>query len=373
MTATSNMSPFTVLGSYSTHASTTTDSGGAWSLGIPGGVGAGATVCVSAAVPGSSVATGANAGAGGGTGNGTAIADGTTVAVGGVAYTYSRSAQRLRFAAPAGGTATLSFGQVPGSTFGAAGNRQGAATTPVDHPHNFVAGTSGSLMLGIAVESANASSANASWSGTIHADPGCSGKVQSGAAQLYPGGTTIPVVQGQTVCVVVREVAPAGTDNGTINQTTVWATLGFSNASPTLSASYTLVDTTTVGNSALVLLKEVRNVTTGGAWGTSNQARSGQVLEYRVTYTNTTTSPMTKVTIGDSAPAYTVFQSAAAGTVPGDLGACTMNTPANPAPAAAVDCATVQPVGGTGAIRWLFDGRLNPGASGDVGFRVKVE
>ena len=157
------------------------------------------------------------------------------------------------------------------------------------------------------------------------------------------------------------------------NQTTVWATLGFSNASPTLSASYTLVDTTTVGNSALVLLKEVRNVTTGGAWGTSNQARSGQVLEYRVTYTNTTTSPMTKVMIGDSAPAYTVFQSAAAGTVPGDLGACTMNTPANPAPAAAVDCATVQPVGGTGAIRWLFDGRLNPGASGDVGFRVKVE
>lgn len=287
--------------------------------------------------------------------------------------TSNRAAQRLRFTAPVGGTATLSFGQVPGSTFGAAGNRQGAANTPVDHPHNFIAGTSGNLALGIAVESANANSANASWNGTIHADPGCTGKVQSGAAQLYPGGATTPVVQGQTVCMVVREVAPAGADNGAVNQTTVSATLNFANANPSLSASYTLVDSTTVGHSALVLLKEVRNVTTGGAWGTSNQAKPGQLLEYRVTYTNTTTSPMTKVTIGDSAPAYTIFQSATAGVVPSDLGVCTMNTPANPSPATAVNCAAAQPVGGTGPIRWMFDGRLNPGASGDVGFKVKVE
>jgi hypothetical protein len=66
---------------------------------------------------------------------------------------------------------------------------------------------------------------------------------------------------------------------------------------------YTLVDSTTVGNSALSLFKEVRNVTTGGPWGADNQAKSGQVLEYRVTYTNTVTTPMKNVVVMDSVPA----------------------------------------------------------------------
>lgn len=147
----------------------------------------------------------------------------------------------------------------------------------------------------------------------------------------------------------------------------------FTNASPALSASYTLVDNTTVGNSALVLLKEVRNLTTGGTWGTSNQAKSGQLLEYRVTYTNTTKSPMTKVSIADTVPAYTTFQSATVGAVPNDLGTCTMNTPANPAPATAVACTTLQSTGGTGSLRWMFDGKLDPAATGDVSFKVKVD
>lgn len=166
---------------------------------------------------------------------------------------------------------------------------------------------------------------------------------------------------------------PANADNGAVNQATVKAMLTFTNASPALSASYTLVDNTTVGNSALVLLKEVRNLTTGGTWGTSNQAKSGQLLEYRVTYTNTTKSPMTKVSIADTVPAYTTFQSATVGAVPNDLGTCTMNTPANPAPATAVACTTLQSTGGTGSLRWMFDGKLDPAATGDVSFKVKVD
>ena len=146
------------------------------------------------------------------------------------------------------------------------------------------------------------------------------------------------------------------------------------NANPGLSATYTLVDSTTVGNSALSLFKEVRNVTTGGPWGADNQAKSGQVLEYRVTYTNTVTTPMTNVVVMDSVPAYTVFQAATASApTPLGLGSCTKNTPANAVPAPAVGCAALQTPGGTGSLRWMFDGVLNPQATGSVGFTVKVD
>jgi uncharacterized repeat protein (TIGR01451 family) len=301
------------------------------------------------------------------------VPDGTTATAGGVAYTYSRPLHRFSFAAPAGGTATMNFGEVPQSSFGAAGVRQSASNTPVVYAHNFVAGTGGTLVLSIAGEATNPASPGSPWSGLVYADTGCTGALQPGAAQLYPGSATTAVVQGQTVCLIVREQVPANADSGTINQTTVKALLTFAAATPALSATYTLVDSTTVGGGALTLAKEVRNLTTNGAWSANNQARSGQVLEYRVTYTNVTATPVTKVVVDDTVPAYTSFQSAGAGTIPAALGNCTMNTPQNPVPAAAVGCSATQPAGGTGPLKWTFDGSLNPGATGELRFQVRVD
>ena len=108
-------------------------------------------------------------------------------------------------------------------------------------------------------------------------------------------------------------------------------------------------------------------------WGVSNQAKSGEVLEYRITYTNNSAAPLTKVILNDAVPAYTTFHSATAGPVPTGAGSCTMNTPVNPLPAAAVPCSPQQTGSGTGTLQWAFGGTLSPTATGFVQFRVLVD
>ena len=58
--------------------------------------------------------------------------------------------------------------------------------------------------------------------------------------------------------------------------------------------------------SALELKKEVRNVTQNGTFGTTNKAKSADTLEYRITYTNNGTTPITGLKLADATPNYTV-------------------------------------------------------------------
>ncbi|MBP7566490.1 MAG: DUF11 domain-containing protein, partial [Burkholderiaceae bacterium] len=346
------------------HASTTTDATGNYSLQIPGAVSAGTPVCVVAVVGAGQLATGAGSGS-------TALPSGSATTVSGTSFTYTRASQQVAFNAPASGSVVLSFGQVPVSTFTQASSQQGAPGEQVVHAHRFTAGTGGSVVFSL-VDAPTP--ANAGWSGHVYADTGCTGTVQGGATQLHPGATAVAVTQGQQYCVVVAQPVPSNAGEGHTNTSTVSAALTFTNAAPALSASYTLVDTTTVGSSELKLVKQVRNVTQGVAtFGASNQARPGDELEYRITYTNTSLQDVTQVVISDTTPAYTTFKEALAGTTPAALGSCMKNTPHNAAPQPAMSCATAQTAGGTGTIQWEFSGTLAAGATGEVTFRVTVD
>ena len=69
--------------------------------------------------------------------------------------------------------------------------------------------------------------------------------------------------------------------------------------------NYTRTDTTTVGAAAgagLTLAKTVRNVTQGGAAGTTGTARPNDVLEYTITYTNTSAGPVSAIVVTDATP-----------------------------------------------------------------------
>lgn len=186
------------------------------------------------------------------------------------------------------------------------------------------------------------------------------------------------VVAGQKVCIYVEEFVPATVANGSKNDVTVQAAFTYTNASPSLSASYTLHDMATVGSSTLDLKKEVRNVTqdtiAGSTnWGVSNLAKSGETLEYRVTYTNNATGAVYDLKVADTTPSYTTFVSALPDVTPGTL-TCKKTTPANPAPAnATVPCTDVQTVGGRGSIDFIYSGALAGGASGSILYRVKVD
>ena len=340
-----------------TYGTTTTDGNGAWGISIPSSVTTGSPLCLSASVPSSYLATGASA-------SGTALPSGTATTVGGISYTYTRSSQQVSFTAPASGTATLNFGMVPISTLTGNAAQQGIAGGSVSYAHTFTAGTGGS----VSFSSTNTSTPSiAGWNNVLYTDSGCTGTRQS-SATLINGPVT--VVQGQVYCFISQVSIPAGAANGNSNVTGITASLGFTNASPSLSASYSNTDTTTVGSSALSLVKEVRNVTTNGNFGTSNKAKSGEVLEYKITYTNNSASPMTSVVISDNTPGYTTFQSATAGSTPTALGSCTKKTPTN---TAGSTCSSSDTAGGTGTVEWAFSGKLDPGETSYVLFQVKVE
>ncbi|QFZ83586.1 DUF11 domain-containing protein [Variovorax paradoxus] len=344
-----------------------TDASGSYSLSVPTGTATGVAMCVEETNPGTRISTGASVG-------NVALPSGAAVPAAGGTYTYTRTGtpDRIAFSWNGTGHANLNFGDVDNSSFAADGAKTGLPGSTVTYPHTFTAGTAGQVRFSIASEVPTP--VITGWTTKIFADTGCTGALQPGAAQLFPpSAPATPVVFAGKVCVIVQAFIPANAPQGASHKVKVQADFTYTNAGPALSGSFTLDDTTTVSNVALELKKEVRNVTQSGSFGINNQAKSGETLEYRITYTNNGDAPIRSLTVNDLTPGYTSFVSATAGTTPATLTACTKRTPANAAPAAVVPCADVQAVGGTGAIEWKFNGTIAPGGTGAVLFQVKVD
>ncbi|MDP9877688.1 putative repeat protein (TIGR01451 family) [Variovorax boronicumulans] len=351
------------------YGSTITDGSGAYTLAIPASVTLGGPICVEEFNTSNRISTGASVG-------NMPLPSGAAIAAAGTTYTYTRAGtpDRIAFTWNGAAHANLNFGDVDPSTFATSGAKTGQPDNTVTYAHTFVAGTGGSVAF--AISASTSTPTLTGWAEKIFADPTCSGSLQPGAATLYPPSTSITVSAGQSVCVIVQEFIPATAQPGHSNDAKVQANFTLTNSlpAPALSASYTLDDITTVSTSALELKKEVRNVTQGTtAFTINNQAKSGETLEYRVTYTNNGTTPIGNLTVNDATPAYTTFVSSTAGTTPATLTACRKATPANPAPAATVACGVAQVAGGSGPVSWIFSGTLNPGATGTVLFQVKVD
>lgn len=349
--------------SGTTYLSTTTDGTGAYSLAIPSAQ-AGQTVCITVALPAGFTVTGANAA-------GTALPGGTPISVGDTSYAFNRGAGQVSFTAPLSGAVTLNFGQVPQSTLVQNSVRQGAPGSSVYHRAQvFTAGTGGSLQLSLLA--GTASPPGLAWSEVAYLDPGCAGALASGLTKITPPSATLTVTQGQSVCIVVQEILPAGAPSGASNTVGIQALLSLSNTSPTLTASYSVTATTSVAAGPLQVQKVVRNVTQGGSFGTSNQAKSGDTLEYQITYLNLGAISVSGLELADFVSSYASFVSATADALPASLTECSKNTPGNPSPGSSVSCTATQSGGGSGPVSWRFGGSLAPGASGTVRFSVTV-
>lgn len=345
------------------YASGITDGAGAYSLAVPAGTATGAALCVEQTNLGGRLSTGASVGS-------TAIPSASATVVGSTSYSYTRPGipDKLAFAWNGVGHANLNFGDVNPNSFTGDGAKTGIQGTNVNYPHTFTAQTAGSVSFSV-VDSV-ATPVIAGWSEKIYADAGCSGTLQPSAVLLFPPALATPVsAAGQKVCIILQEFVPLATSDGYTNTATVQASFIYSNAGPALTARYTLKDTTTLSASVLDLRKEVRNVTSGGVFGISNLAKSGETLEYRITYSNNSTEPLTNVLIADATPAFTKFVNATDSGTPASMLVCTKTTPAGTA-----SCATSQaPGGGTGAITFTFTGSLQPSASAAVLFQVRVD
>jgi uncharacterized repeat protein (TIGR01451 family) len=242
------------------------------------------------------------------------------------------------------------------NTFLTDGAQTGVPGTTVLYTHVFNAGLTGTVSFATTdIPSPNI----AGWTNSIFRDTNCNG-VLDGAEGSSTLTGSVAVAPGSQVCLVIKSSIPAAAPYNALDNITVTATF-----TPTVGPNilYTRQDITTVGSTSgagLTLTKTVRNVTQGGAAGTTNTARPGDVLEYIITYSNAASTSVMTVVISDNTPAFTNFTTAACGT---------------PLPAALTACAvTILPmVGAGGNIQWTLTGSLNPGQSGTVAFTVTVQ
>lgn len=267
------------------------------------------------------------------------------------------------------------LGEAPMSTFTSDGAQQTVPGQSVAYTHVYVAGSAGSVKFSSAD---NPVPGGLSWSSVLYLDANCNG-VLDAADNLITG--PLPVSAGQQVCILDKVNSPAGAIEGAKNVTVVSATETWT--VPTLSPGSQVhvlknTDTTTLGLSGLSLLKEVRklsacpvdaaaSIANSTPYVASGSALPGDFLEYRLTYVNNTTAPLTGIEIHDAVSVYTLYVRGLCLTLPGTgISGCSVtqqpaaNATSGPVVWTLTDASTA-PIG------------LQPLASGSVSFCLRVQ
>ena len=262
--------------------------------------------------------------------------------VGNTSGVYTRTTDSTSFTITTGTIYTsVNFGDVPVNTFAANGLQSGLPGNVVFYPHQFDAGSSGTVVF-------SAVSAPA-WPTILYRDLNCNGVIDPTDTVI---SAALTVVAGAQVCIIDKVTIPTGTGLGLQASTTIQAAFTYTNASPALSSTLSVIDTTTVGAVAagLVLKKAVDKAT----------ALAGDTVTYTLTYQNNSNVAISNIVINDATPAYTTFLSA---------------TCVTPLPAAITACVAlpVPAVAGVGTIKWTLTGTLSPSATGQVQYSVKVD
>ena len=311
-------------GGSTTFDSTLTASDGTYSLFITPGA---TTVAVIKTNPANYIATGASVGNTGGS--------------------YNRNTDTVSFTKSGEGFFTgVNFGLVPVNTFQPDGAQQALPGNVLFYAHTFSPGTAGQVTFTLA---STPSPSNVSFGHVFYQDTNCNGVLDSGEPVISGAITT---VAGTNVCIIMKETVPLGTPLNSTDAAVITASFTYTNASPALTATYTVKDMTTVGTGTTAGLKLTKTVDKATALPGAN-------LTYTLTYTNDSTDVLSNLKINDSTPAYTTFVSAACGSpLPANLTACTFTAPS---------------VGSTGNIQWTFTGTLAPTQTGTVTFVVKIQ
>jgi uncharacterized repeat protein (TIGR01451 family) len=271
------------------------------------------------------------------------------ISTGGVAGTtggaYVRAADALTFTTAAGVAYTgAAFGDVPPNTIAAPDNRSGPPGGVVAYAHQFVAGTAGNVTFSTVL---SPSPALPGWAVELRRDVDCNGVYDPGEPVI--SGPML-VAAGDRVCLLLRHLLPAGAPAGAAELVRLSASMSYANAAPVLVTVVALDDRTVVTDAgSLEIVKQVDRAS----------ARPGETLTYTITYRNLGPDPLSSIQITDATPAWTVFASAACGTLGTGLTGCGL--------------ATAPPPGTGGALRWQLAGALAPGASGSVSFQVVVQ
>ena len=306
-------------GGTTTYDSSVTSADGGYTLWIPSAVGAATLKIVETNLSGT-LSTGASVGNTGGS--------------------YDRASDSMTFGNISGGIFTaVNFGDVPVNRFIANGQQTGSPGNVMFYPHQFHGGSGGTVSFSVVSASG--------WPVVLYRDNNCNGVIDT--AENVISSAAITVLAAEQICLINKVTIPAGTAQGVQDSTTLQAVFSYTNASPVLTATLSVIDTSTagVGSGGLVLTKTADKAT----------ALPGDTIIYTITYKNNGSTPIETIVIRDATPAFTNFVAASCGVLPAALTTCTFT---QPAPA------------GVGSIQWQLGGSLNSTSTGQVSFSVKV-
>jgi uncharacterized repeat protein (TIGR01451 family) len=232
----------------------------------------------------------------------------------------------------------------------------------VFYAHKFTAKTTGIVNF----SGSNSGGATAGWSNIIYQDINCNGKLD-GAEASSAVAANLATIAEQNICLINKVYAPNNIATGEIYRNTINADFNFNNNALAGSIRLKVTDLTKAaandsvapeaGSSKLELRKTVQNITRGTAeTETQNQAKPGDVLHYRIYYSNTGTGVITDLKIDDVVPDFTLLK---ANTVKCDTTLAGLNCNPN---------ATNNP-----DLSWDFTGILKGGAKGSVSYQVIID
>ena len=228
------------------------------------------------------------------------------------------------------------------------------------YAHVFTAKTDGT----VSFSTANTGTASAGWNSTLYHDSNCNGNLESN--EVVISTTTINKNVEDTVCIINKVFASSAASNGESYINSINANFRYGNGVLIANSTLKITDLSKVasggsnaGTSRLELIKTVENITQGGAeTETQNEAKGGDVLRYRIYYSNTGTGVITDLKVNDVVPEFTAL--------------LTQPSCETPLPASLTSCVATM----TGSdIEWVFgiNDVLKGGASGMVSYEVEIE
>ncbi|WP_146152308.1 GEVED domain-containing protein [Photobacterium phosphoreum] len=261
----------------------------------------------------------------------------------------------------------LDFGKVTVPTLEPDNYTETEPGLPVVFSHKFNVNTSGDVSFTLTNQQASPS--GYPWSEVLYFDANCNGEIDAGVDGFVTNPTAVSAYVTPQVCVLVKVMVPSNVPLHAVYNYQLNADMAFANTTETRQVSD--VDTIKVsfsGAGELEIEKTVKNITSGEVdESRSNQAKPGDVLEYKIYFINNGSGPIDTIKVYDAVPEYSQLD---------EIISCTLPSTSLPLSIATCSVTTTDgtnAVGYEGGIEWLLGGILAPAESGYVTYRVKVK